>query len=54
MRTIEGCVTGLRSTVHLWNLGLQGGDAFSTGVFLRNPSRYLRKFRGKLRKTPND
>ena len=39
--------------VRQWG-GWRGGEAMPTvGVFLRNPSLYLREFRRKQRKTPN-
>ena len=46
-----GWVVGLRLIVRMRDLGL-GGKCPPRGVFLRDPSPYLREFRRKSRKTP--
>ena len=49
----QGWVVGLRSIFRIWDLGLRG-ECPQWGVFLRDPSLYLRKFRRKTWKNPTD
>ena len=52
-KRIVGCIVGMRPIVRMWDINLWG-EYPPWEVFPRDPSPYLRKFRRKPRKTPND